>query len=117
MTLYVEDFISIIERIESDIKQSDEYVAQLEKIEPVLGHFLQENKISTIQYFQNQFVLDTLIGEELREWMDWYLYERFLINHGPLEIESDDGKKFTITDLASFADFAHRGLNLPHRKQ
>lgn len=78
MKIYLEDFKKIVQRLEEDHKKSDEYIDSLREVDSSLCDFIFENKYSNILHFQNTFALEMLLGDELFEWVSWYLYDRWL---------------------------------------
>lgn len=113
--MYLEDFHEIVERLEEDHKKSKEYIDDLRKIDSSLSDFIVENKNIDIFYFQNEFLLKKLLGDELYEWVTWYLYDLPCLNQDDTPNCSVDGVEYKVCDLESFMDFAKHGLLLPMR--
>lgn len=113
--MYLEDFREIVSKLEEDHKESEKYLESLRVIDSGLATFLCENKYTDILYFQNQFLLPKLLGNELYNWVTWYLYEL------PLLDDSEESNAwicdvgYKVSDLDSFMDFAQHGLLLPMR--
>ena len=112
MTVYLEDFREVVEKMEQDNKSSDEYMDSLRNIDSILCDLIFENKYTNIIYCQGQYFAKKLLGDELYDWVSWYLYDRSFC---------DDDKSnawiydvgYVINDLESFMDFAQHGLKLP----
>ena len=115
MTIYLEDFREIASKLEEGHKESESYLDSLRKVDSSLSEFVTENKYTDVLYFQNQFFLRKLLGEELYDWVNWYLYERPCFHEGENPNCSVDGVEYSISDLDSFVDFAQHGLKLPMR--
>ena len=113
--MYLEDFKEIVTNIENYHKESEEYLHSLRKVDTSLCDFINENKYTDSLYFQNQFLLTKLLGEDLYGWLTWYLYELPCFNDDSVPNCSVDGVEYTITDIHSFMDFAQHGLKLPMR--
>jgi hypothetical protein len=111
--MYLEDFRLIVSRLEEDNKKSEKYLESLREVDSGLSTFLCENKYTDILYFQNQFLLPKLLGNELYEWASWYLYELPCFYEDEVVNCSIDGVEYAVTDLDSFMDFAQHGLKLP----
>ena len=68
-----------------------------------------ENKYVFIYGMQSDFLQQNLFGEELYEWVCWYLYEK---GSGSKDILYN-GVIYNVTDLDSFFLFAEQALSLP----
>lgn len=114
MTIYLEDFKEIVTNIENYHKESEEYLHSLREVDTSLSEFINENKYTDSLYFQNQFLLTKLLGEDLYGWLTWYLYELpCFFNDGSVPNCSVDDVEYNVTDIHSFMDFAQHGLKLP----
>nr|QMP83169.1 MAG: hypothetical protein [Caudoviricetes sp.] len=113
MTIYLEDFREIVEKLEVDHIESEKYLDSLRKVDSGLSSFICETKYTDILYFQNQFILKKLLGEDLSEWVSWYIYELPLLDKYDTPNCSVNGVEYKVTDLDSFMDFAKHGLLLP----
>jgi len=91
----------------------DEYSDSLRSVDSFLSEFVVENKYNNTLYFQNQFLLEKLLGEDLSSWVSWFLYEMPLLNDDDTPNCSVDGVEYLVNDLTSFMDFARHGLLLP----
>jgi hypothetical protein len=113
--MYLEDFREIVSKLEQDHKESEKYLDSLRKIDSCLSSFICENKYTDILYFQSQFLLPKLLGNELYEWVTWYLYELPCFSEDDEPHAWIDDVGYVIKDLDSFMDFAQHGLKLPMR--
>lgn len=114
MTVYLEDFGEIVSRMEEDNKNSDKYMDALREVDSSLCDFIFENKYTNILYFQNQFAMQKLLGEELYDWISWYFYDRSFIEDDKPNAWVDE-VGYVINDYLSFMEFAQHGLKLPMR--
>lgn len=112
MTIYLEDFREIVTKLENDHKESEKYLDSLRKVDSCLSSFICENKYTDILYFQSQFLLPRLLGNELYEWVTWYLYELPCLQEDEEPHAWVDNVGYVIKDLDSFMDFAQHGLKL-----
>ena len=112
MTVYLEDFDEIVDRLESDRNKSEKYLDELRLLDSSLAEFVSENQYNNTQYFQTDFLLRKFLGEELYDWVIWYLYEMPLISETDYNC-SVNGVRYLVTDFNSFMDFARHGLCLP----
>jgi hypothetical protein len=109
--IYLEDFEEIVSNLEKRNVELDSYAESLRLVDSVLSQFIIENNYTNILYFQNTFLLEKLLGKDLKDWVDWYIYERpSIISDEPNIIVNDVG--YNVTDLQSFMDFARHGLLL-----
>ena len=116
MTVYLEDFIEIVTKLKSDNENLDKYRRDLRSVDPSLEEFISENLYTNTYYFQTQLVLDLFLGKELREWIDWFLYE--MPEFGKISDEPNvkiDDNNYNVTDIESFVHMAEHGLKLPRK--
>ncbi len=113
--MYLEDFEEIVYKLETDYKESEEFLESLRKVDGFLCDFVNENVYSNNLYFQNQFLLKKLLGEDLYDWVSWYLYELPCFYEENVSNCSVEGVKYAVTDLQSFIKFAEHGLGLPRK--
>jgi hypothetical protein len=116
MNVYLEDFREIVTRLKSDNEKLDKYRRDLRSVDPSLEEVISENLYTNTYYFQTQLVLDLFLGKELRNWIDWFLYEM-----PEFDATSDrpnvtiDGIDYHVTDIESFMLMAENGLELPKK--
>lgn len=113
--IYLEDFRNIVSRLEDDDIKLNKYLDMLRNAETCIVDSVIENRYSNIISQQKDFLLECCLGSDLKNWVEWYLYERVL---DPTPIDSNawvDGVGYTISNLDSFMDFAQHGLKLPMR--
>jgi hypothetical protein len=116
MNVYLEDFREIVTRLKSDNEKLDKYRCDLRSVDPSLEEVISENLYTNTYYFQTQLVLDLFLGKELRDWIDWFLYEMpefDAMNDRPNV--TIDGIDYHVTDIESFMLMAENGLKLPKK--
>jgi hypothetical protein len=118
MTVYLEDFKEIVSRLKSDDGKLDKYRSDLRAVDPSLEEVISENLYTNTYYFQTQHVLDLFLGKELREWIDWFLYEmpEFDATNDKPNVQIDD-IDYHVTDVESFMHMAQQGLKLPKKPE
>lgn len=115
MTVYLEDFREVVTRLKSDHDKIEKYSDDMYKLDSSLASFVTENTLTDTYYFQTQFVLDIFLGKELREWVDWFLYEMPCFAKEGESNCSIDGVEYTVTDIESFMHMVEHGLKLPKK--
>ena len=117
IAMYIEDFKEIVSRLESDFKTGEKYLNDLRVVDYNASEFVTENQYSNIHAIQCEYLQKALFGEELYDWVGWYLYEKDLVNTYSSEpnVELRNGVKYQITHLNSFVDFVQQELGLKQR--
>lgn len=115
--MYIEDFREIMTKIESDFRANEKYLNDLRLIDYSASEFVSENQYSNTYAIQCEYLQRMLFGEELYDWVSWYLYEKDLVNTYSSEpnVELRNGVKYQITHLNSFVDFVQQELGLKQR--
>jgi hypothetical protein len=115
--MYIEDFREIMTRLESDHKSGEKYLDGLRVVDYSVSEFVTENQYSIIHALQCDYLQRVLFGEELYEWVCWYLYDKDFVNSHSSEpnVELKNGVKYQITHLNSFVDFVQQELGLKQR--
>ena len=106
--MYSEDFRELITRLELDEKECNSYLNSIEPLDPVLAEFILENKYSTTHSLQKDYMARFFLGEELYDWVCWYLYDR---SDNNAEV-SHNGVIYSVTDIDSFMVFVEQALGL-----
>jgi hypothetical protein len=115
--MYIEDFKDIMTKIESDFRSNEQFLKDLRLVDYSASEFVSENQYSNTYACQCDYLQRMLFGEELFEWVSWYLYEKDLVNAHSSEpnVELENGVKYQITHLNSFVDFVQQELGLKQR--
>lgn len=115
--MYIEDFREIMTKIESDFRANEKYLNDLRLVDYSASEFVSENQYSNTYAIQCEYLQRMLFGEELYEWVCWYLYDKDLVNTYSSEpnVELRNGVKYQITHLNSFVDFVQQELGLKQR--
>lgn len=109
--MYLEDFKDIVTRLENDIIINNKYFDELSKFRLDLTSLICENEyINTVEH-QNEYLQKFIFGEELYDWVYWYLYDRKGWGIDEYKVEYD-GVKYLVQDIDSFVDFAKHALGL-----
>lgn len=112
--IYLEDLQELVTKLVEDEKKVNEYLDSFRMTDYVIIDFIIENKYSSIISLQKDFVLTKYLGEELLEWVYWFVYDRpFHTPEAPNVFINGVG--YTVTDIDSFMDFARHGLCIPMR--
>jgi hypothetical protein len=111
MTVYLEDFEEIVSKLEVDVQVRETFLNGLREVDSSCSEFICDNKYSNSLYFENDFLLEKLLGRELKDWVDWYLYDirTFASDYNA----TVNDVQYNVTDLKSFIDFAKHALQLP----
>lgn len=120
MTVYFEDFKEIVARLEDDSKESENYLDSLRLVDSSVSEFVSENQYYNTLYFQNEFLLRKILGDDLFDWVIWYLYEMPMMRDMGFGDDTKtnctvNGVKYLVTGFDSFMDFAQHALCLPMR--
>ena len=107
--MYIEDFKQIVTRLEKDFIESEKYLEELRSVDDSVFDMVVHNNYALIFGMQLDFLNLKLFGEELYEWVSWYLYDK---GNNSKDINYN-GVKYTISDIDSFFLFAEQALNLP----
>jgi len=110
--MYIEDFKDIVTRLQQDININNKYFDELSKIRLDLTSLICDNEYINIVQHQNEYLQKIIFGEELYDWVSWYLYDRKGWGRENEYIVEYDGVKYIITDIDSFVDFAKQALGL-----
>lgn len=117
--IYLEDLREIIERLEQDLKKSNDIRSNLETIDPALASWSSENIAYDVIYHQADYLLLKCLGLELYDWVIWYLYDNrfFLAYDTERDVERDhnvtiDDINYLVTDLESFLYMVEHGLKV-----
>jgi hypothetical protein len=109
--MYIEDFKDIVSRIETDMKNETKYLDEISKFPLDLTEIICDNEYINIVQHQNEYLQRIIFGEELYDWVYWYLYDRKGWGRDEYKVEYD-GVKYVISDIDSFVDFANHALGL-----
>lgn len=115
MTVYFEDFKEIVEHLENDHILNESYLNSLREVDFAITEFISENQYTNRYYWQNRFLLDKFLGEDLLGWIEWYLYELPVFHKDEIGTAncSINYVNYLVTDFDSFMQFARHGLCLP----
>lgn len=111
--IYLEDFREIVSRLDTDNQKQETYMDSLRRVDSSLLDVLLENKYVNSFVMQREFLLETLLGRDLKDWVDWYLYECLMVTEPGTPNAWVEEVGYSITDFESFMDFAQHGLKLP----
>lgn len=114
MTVYIEDFKEIVERLEKDHNKKETYLDTLRGVDWSITEFISENKYTETYYYQNKFLLHKFLGPELVDWIEWYLYEMPAVADGESNC-SVNGVGYLVNDFDSFMHFAQHALCLQRK--
>lgn len=111
--MYLEDFKDIVTRLEQDININNKYLDEISKFPLDLTSLICENEYINTVEFQNEYLQRFIFGEELYDWVSWYLYDRKGWGRENDEYIVDyDGVKYLVQDIDSFVDFTKHALGL-----
>jgi hypothetical protein len=109
--MYLEDFKNIVTRLETDWINNSKYLDDISKCGLDVVPIIIDNKYINTTELQNEYLQKFIFGEELYDWVNWYLYDRNLLNTDEENVNYD-GVNYLISDIDSFVDFAKHALSL-----
>ena len=115
MTVYFEDFQTVVKKLEEDHTANESYLNSLRDVDFAITEFVSENQYTNRYYWQNRFLLELFLGEDLVEWIEWYLYELPMFHEDETRQSNCtiNNVNYLVTDFDSFMQFARHGLCLP----
>ena len=118
MVKYFEDVKEVFESIEQLHVNTTNYLNSLDVVEHKLSEFLIENKFNGCIVNHMEFVQKKLLGDELYDLIQWYIYDRpdvdDSIKDTHYNIETK-GVKYLITDMKSLLDYVKINYNFPYK--
>ncbi len=113
--IYLEDLRELVVKLEEDEKKTNEYLDGFRLSDSMIVDFILENRYSYMLQSQKDFVLRKYLGEELMEWVFWFIYDVPDLKDSDTHNATVNGVGYKITDIDSFMDFAQHGLCIPMR--